>query len=82
MTSKPWRSYSGPDASETELRRAARTAGADTFIRSLPQGYQTRLGRGRLLLEGNIGLELFEIGTGTVVRRLLIAEISSEVRED
>ena len=46
MTSKPWRSYSGPDASETELRRAARTAGADTFIRSLPQGYQTRLGRG------------------------------------
>ena len=35
-----------PAASETEIRRAARTAGADAFIRRLPQGYQTRLGRG------------------------------------
>jgi len=34
-----------PDASETELRRAARTAGADDFIRALPEGYQTPLGR-------------------------------------
>ena len=34
-----------PDASETEIRRAARTAGADEFIRGLPQGYQTPLGR-------------------------------------
>jgi ABC-type multidrug transport system fused ATPase/permease subunit len=34
-----------PDASDTELRRAARTAGADEFIRALPQGYQTPLGR-------------------------------------
>jgi ABC-type multidrug transport system fused ATPase/permease subunit len=33
------------DASETELRRAARSAGADDFIRALPQGYQTPLGR-------------------------------------
>jgi ABC-type multidrug transport system fused ATPase/permease subunit len=33
-------------ASETELRRAAKSAGADDFIRALPQGYQTPLGRG------------------------------------
>jgi ABC-type multidrug transport system fused ATPase/permease subunit len=34
-----------PDAPETEVRRAARMAGADDFIQALPQGYQTRLGR-------------------------------------
>jgi ABC-type multidrug transport system fused ATPase/permease subunit len=35
-----------PDASQAEVRQAARTAGADGFIRRLPQGYRTRLGRG------------------------------------
>jgi ABC-type multidrug transport system fused ATPase/permease subunit len=35
-----------PEASETEVRRAARIAGADGFIQQLPQGYQTPLGRG------------------------------------
>jgi ABC-type multidrug transport system fused ATPase/permease subunit len=34
-----------PNASETEVRRAARIAGADDFISRLPQGYQTGLGR-------------------------------------
>ncbi len=34
-----------PGASDTEVRRAARSAGADEFIRALPQGYQTPLGR-------------------------------------
>jgi ABC-type multidrug transport system fused ATPase/permease subunit len=34
-----------PDASETELRRAAKSAGADDFIRALPHGYRTELGR-------------------------------------
>ncbi|MEN8181645.1 MAG: ABC transporter ATP-binding protein, partial [Myxococcota bacterium] len=34
-----------PGASETEVRRAARMAGADEFIGRLPDGYQTRLGR-------------------------------------
>ncbi len=34
-----------PDASETEIRRAAHIAGADEFIRRLPEGYNTRLGR-------------------------------------
>jgi len=35
-----------PDASDTEVRRAAQIAGADEFIRRLPEGYATRLGRG------------------------------------
>jgi ABC-type multidrug transport system fused ATPase/permease subunit len=35
-----------PLASELELRRAAQTAGADEFIRTLPDGFATRLGRG------------------------------------
>jgi ABC-type multidrug transport system fused ATPase/permease subunit len=35
-----------PDATEAEIRRAARRAGAEGFIRGLPQGYHTPLGRG------------------------------------
>ena len=35
-----------PEASDTELRRAAQIAGADEFIARLPEGYATRLGRG------------------------------------
>jgi ABC-type multidrug transport system fused ATPase/permease subunit len=34
-----------PDASELEVRRAAQSAGADDFIRALPEAYETRLGR-------------------------------------
>ncbi len=34
-----------PAASETEVRRAAQIAGADEFIRELPEGYRTQLGR-------------------------------------
>ncbi len=33
------------DATDLELRRAAAIAGADEFIRALPDGYRTRLGR-------------------------------------
>ena len=42
----------GPAASDTELRRAARSAGADEFIRALPEGYQTPLGRSGGKLSG------------------------------
>ncbi len=35
-----------PEASDAELRRAARVAGADRFIEALPEGYRTPLGRG------------------------------------
>ncbi len=41
-----------PGASETELRRAARNAGADEFIRALPEGYRTPLGRSAGKLSG------------------------------
>jgi len=34
-----------PEATEAEIRRAAGIAGADEFIRRLPQGYATPLGR-------------------------------------
>jgi ABC-type multidrug transport system fused ATPase/permease subunit len=34
-----------PDATEAELERAAAIAGADGFIRALPDGWRTRLGR-------------------------------------
>jgi ABC-type multidrug transport system fused ATPase/permease subunit len=41
-----------PAASDTDLRRAARSAGADEFIRALPEGYQTPLGRSGGKLSG------------------------------
>jgi ABC-type multidrug transport system fused ATPase/permease subunit len=41
-----------PDASDEEIRRAARSAGADEFIRALPDGYRTRLGRAGGKLSG------------------------------
>jgi ABC-type multidrug transport system fused ATPase/permease subunit len=34
-----------PAADDTAVRRAAQIAGADEFIRDLPDGYRTRLGR-------------------------------------
>jgi ABC-type multidrug transport system fused ATPase/permease subunit len=34
------------DATELELRRAAQTAGADEFVRTMPDGWNTQLGRG------------------------------------
>jgi ABC-type multidrug transport system fused ATPase/permease subunit len=34
-----------PDASDPEVRRAAQLAGTDGFVRKLPEGYATRLGR-------------------------------------
>jgi ABC-type multidrug transport system fused ATPase/permease subunit len=37
--------FARPEASEAEVRRATRVAGADEFIRRLPQGYATPLGR-------------------------------------
>jgi ABC-type multidrug transport system fused ATPase/permease subunit len=35
-----------PEASDVEMRRAAQIAGAADFIEALPEGYETRLGRG------------------------------------
>ncbi|HHW14699.1 MAG TPA: thiol reductant ABC exporter subunit CydD, partial [Firmicutes bacterium] len=41
-----------PGASDTELRAAAKLAGADEFLRRLPQGYDTLLGERGLRLSG------------------------------
>ncbi len=41
-----------PDASDAELERAALSAGADAFVRALPDGYATRLGRAGGKLSG------------------------------
>lgn len=45
--------YGRPDATEEEVRAAAKLAGADSFIRHLPQGYDTMLsGDGGSLSQG------------------------------
>jgi ATP-binding cassette subfamily B protein len=42
-----------PEATEAEVERAARAAGAEHFITALPEGYRTRVGqRGRILSGG------------------------------
>lgn len=44
--------YGRPDASEAEIRAAARAAHADEFITALPQGYATFLGEKGVRLSG------------------------------
>ncbi len=44
--------YARPDASDAELREVARLADIDTFIESLPQGYETVVGERGLKLSG------------------------------
>jgi ABC-type multidrug transport system fused ATPase/permease subunit len=44
--------YARPDASEDEVRDAARRAGAEEFIDALPQGYETRIGERGYTLSG------------------------------
>jgi ATP-binding cassette subfamily B protein len=44
--------YGMPAASDTDVRRAAKAAEADEFIRALPQGYATRLGERGITLSG------------------------------
>jgi ATP-binding cassette, subfamily B, bacterial len=41
-----------PNASDADLREAARIAGADEFIRVLPEGYETRVGERGVKLSG------------------------------
>lgn len=41
-----------PDATEEQVRAAARAAQCDDFIRRLPQGYQTLIGEGGVYLSG------------------------------
>jgi ABC-type multidrug transport system fused ATPase/permease subunit len=44
--------YGRPDASRDEVEEAARAAQADSFIRALPQGYDTLIGERGLTLSG------------------------------
>ncbi len=44
--------YGRPDAPRTEVEEAARLAHLDSFVRSLPDGYQTRVGERGLKLSG------------------------------
>jgi len=44
--------YGRPDASDEEVREAARMAQIDTFIRTLPEGYRTMVGERGLKLSG------------------------------
>jgi len=44
--------YGKPDASDAEVREAARIAGALSFIEQLPEGFDTRLGDGGKRLSG------------------------------
>ena len=44
--------YARPEATEDEVRRAARRAGADGFAQALPQGYETVVGERGLTLSG------------------------------
>ncbi len=44
--------YGAPEASEDDVRRAARAAAADGFISELEYGYKTRLGEDGVMLSG------------------------------
>jgi ABC-type multidrug transport system fused ATPase/permease subunit len=44
--------YARPDATREEVEEAARAAQADSFIRALPQGYDTLIGERGLTLSG------------------------------
>jgi subfamily B ATP-binding cassette protein MsbA len=44
--------YGRPSATTTEIEAAARMAGADEFVRELPQGYDTRVGGHGVRLSG------------------------------
>ncbi|MGN9756422.1 ABC transporter ATP-binding protein [Streptomyces sp. SD31] len=44
--------YGRPDATEEEIRKAARAAQADRFIAELPEGYDTKVGEHGLTLSG------------------------------
>ena len=44
--------YGRPEATDAEVRAAAKAAGADTFIEALPHGYKTMVGERGLTLSG------------------------------
>lgn len=72
--------YGKPDADDTEVIRAAQTAGADAFIRRLPHGYDTVLTQGGLeLSQGERQLLTIARAVLTDAAILILDEATSSV---
>jgi ABC-type multidrug transport system fused ATPase/permease subunit len=73
-------SFGRPDATEEEMRAAARAVGADEFIMRLPEGYDTEVGeRGVHLSAGQRQLVAFARAAAADPRILILDEATSNV---
>jgi ABC-type multidrug transport system fused ATPase/permease subunit len=72
--------FGAPDASDEDLRDAARAVGADDFIMRLPDGYETEVGeRGVQLSAGQRQLVAFARAAAADPRILILDEATSNV---